>query len=346
MALMSTTSKRGGVPPPPRPLPPPPRADPNQGSVKMDDASASGWPPAKTRPPTIKKTAPQKDQHCRFYNFNTGTCRLPDCCYWHVGEDNWDYHRDELVPEGDKRYVTPESVSRMKEVHEAGRRQARQKKNEPSAGVAKPKSPVPERAPVEEVPKMSNVLLQKWLDAARNEKLKDHSIFLRDRTTLAHSGHEAKVRFPLEEATWTNPEGHTTAITMYKKLHVTWCCMLYGSGKGVMKHLKSCLLLGHVLRYQLKPLLRAYYNIEMENVLFVTETSLDEDAFRSCSFMWSMQFKNLPTVHESRVAGTSSHLIGEGTDAAHVFLKCEAFKMPAELSIISDLDIVITSVEC
>ena len=58
-----------------------------------------------------------------------------------------------------------------------------------------------------------------------------------------------------------------------------------------------------------------------------------------------MVFKTIPKVHESRLAGTSSHLIGEGTDAAHVFLKVEAFKSVAELSIISDLDVVVTKRE-
>ena len=61
--------------------------------------------------------------------------------------------------------------------------------------------------------------------------------------------------------------------------------------------------------------------------------------------MWSMVFKDIPKVHESRLAGTSSHLIGKGTGIEHVFLKVEAFKSVAQLSIISDLDVVVTNVE-
>ena len=201
----------------------------------------------------------------------------------------------------------------------------------------------PEETP-EEPKGVSSLLLQKWLDEGRMEPLQCDSVFNRDRVTLKLEGHPDKVRFPFEKAIW-NTEYGDVSLTMHKKTHVVWSCMLYGSGKGVMQHLQSCLLLGFKLRYELKPLLLQKFNIEFENVLFVTEAALDEWGFRACSHVWSMVFHDIPKVHESRLAGTSKHLIGEGTDPSHLFLKAEAFKSTAGLSIISDVDLVVTSPE-
>ncbi len=51
-------------------------------------------------------------------------------------------------------------------------------------------------------------------------------------------------------------------------------------------------------------------------------------------------------MHESRlVANTSAYWRGTIFNAAHVFLKCEAFLMEAALSFISDLDLVVTNIE-
>ena len=296
--------------------------------------------------PPAKKSSPyKKAQHCRFFDFGRSTCHLASCNYAHIDELNWDHHEKKWLREGANGYVTAELVEKLGTVHEEARRRLHHDKKEETVTVA---DELEDKA--SEVDKttdtmschMSDSLLQTWLDDAREEDMQEHSVFRRDRVTLAFQGQKEKVRFPLEAAVWETPEG-PVSITMHKKIHVMWSCMLYGSGKGVMRHLQSCLLLGYKLRYELKPLLLKMYNIEFENVLFVTETSLDEPAFRACSFMWSMVFKDVPEVHETRLSGTSSHLIGEGLDAAHVFLKVEAFKAPAELSIISDLDLVVTS---
>lgn len=84
------------------------------------------------------------------------------------------------------------------------------------------------------------------------------------------------------------------------------------------------------------------FNIGFKNVLFVTPSTLDEYACRACSMVWRMVLRNIPTVHESPLAGTSKHLIGETTAPSHLFLKVEAFKATLGLSIISDLDLVVT----
>jgi len=107
----------------------------------------------------------------------------------------------------------------------------------------------------------------------------------------------------------------------------------------------SCLLLGYRLSYDLKPSMRNKYNLEFGNVLFVTETGLEEAPFGACSLVWGMIFRHFPEVHESRVTSTSASMIGEGADTTYVLLKVEAFRMPAEFSIIRDFDLVVTKVE-
>ena len=298
-------------------------------------------------PPPKKQRSDKQHQHCRFFNLGDGSCHLATCNFLHVDDKNWDHHRRAYVGEKDNGYVTREQVETLRQVHAEARRHLRAKKQQETTTAAEEVAahiPVEESVVEEKKKIVTYELLQQWLDCARSEMMKEDSVFLRDRVTLSLEGFPDKVRFPLEAAVWSTPNGNIS-ITMHKKLHVTWSCMLYGTGKGVMQHLQSCLVLGYKLRYELKPWLAAKYNITFENVLFVTDTALEQAEFCACSFMWSMVFKDIPKVHESRLAGTSSHLIAEGTNAAHVFLKVEAFKVPAELSIISDLDVVVTRPE-
>jgi len=91
--------------------------------------------------------------------------------------------------------------------------------------------------------------------------------------------------------------------------------------------------------------MRNKYNLEFGNVLFVTETGLEEAPFGACSLVWGMIFRHFPEVHESRVTSTSASMIGEGADTTYVLLKVEAFRMLAEFSIIRDFDLVVTKVE-
>ena len=346
--IMATAPKYGGQLPPP---PAPPVASWSEYSKKHHDGKslrnvvdqhAASSPP----PPKKQRHNSQSYHHCRFYNFGKSTCHLANCNFAHVNTWNYDITEGRYVEKNESHFVTEEVVSKLAEVHVKAIRKLRHEKEQnqkDSVSVYEVSDGQPEDQQ-EELEKMSSQLLQTWLDSARREEMQDNSVFNRDRVTLTFHRFEDKVRFPFEEAVWQTDNGDVS-LTMRRKTHVTWSCMLYGKRKGVMRHLQSCLLLGYKLRYELKPLLLKKYNIEFENVLFVTETSLDECAFRACSFVWSMVFKDIPKVHESRLAGTSKHLIGEDTDAAHLFLKVEAFKMPAYLSILSDLDLVVTELE-
>jgi hypothetical protein len=346
--VMVTAPKyRGPLPPPPAP----PGVPLSEYSTKdhhgkslreVVDQHAASSPP----PPKKKRHTSQSYQHCRFYNFGKSTCHLANCNFAHVDTWNYDIKEGRYVEKNESHFVTEEVVSKLAEVHVKAIRKLRQEKEQKqmdSVSVYEV-SDGQQEDQQQELEEMSSQLLQIWLDSARQEEMQENSVFNRDRVTLTFHGFEDKVRFPFEEAVWQRDNGDVS-LTMRRKTHVTWSCMLYGKRKGVMKHLQSCLLLGYKLRYELKPLLLKKYNIEFENVLFVTETALDECSFRACSFVWSMVFKDIPKVHESRLAGTSKHLIGEETHAAHLFLKVEAFKMPAELSVLSDLDLVVTEPE-
>ena len=49
--------------------------------------------------------------------------------------------------------------------------------------------------------------------------------------------------------------------------------------------------------------------------------------------------------HPSRLASVSQHLPGDAIDPAHVFLKVEAFKLDAPISVINDLDMLVLNEE-
>ena len=168
------------------------------------------------------------------------------------------------------------------------------------------------------------------------------SIFRKDIINLI-TCHGVRKRYPFEECLLRDAQNNiVTKIEIHQEIDIVWCSMLYGKRSGVMAFLANCLQLGYMLRYCIKPIL-AKQGIRFENVLFVTDTALDEDSFRAVSFVWSIKCCDLPTVHEARVAQTSTHLIGEETSPEHVFLKVEAFKMDADIAIVSDLDVIVSN---
>jgi hypothetical protein len=99
------------------------------------------------------------------------------------------------------------------------------------------------------------------------------------------------------------------------------------------------LLLGNSLRKEVRPRLAAH-NISFSNVLFVTEESLQESELKAASFFWSIKKVKLPQVNEKRLKTVSKHLI-DSVAPEHVFLKVEAWKMTARLSVIADLDMMV-----
>ncbi len=42
-----------------------------------------------------------------------------------------------------------------------------------------------------------------------------------------------------------------TKVGVHQTTDMVWCATLYGGGAGVMRHVKACLLLGYVWRYEL-----------------------------------------------------------------------------------------------
>jgi hypothetical protein len=105
-----------------------------------------------------------------------------------------------------------------------------------------------------------------------------------------------------------------------------------------MTHLNSALLMGAALRQEVKPRLSAR-GVTFSNVLFVTEASLEEAELKAASFFWSINRVKLPAVNENRLRTVSEHLI-DSVAPEHVFLKVEAWKMHARLSVIADLDML------
>lgn len=301
-------------------------------------------PPPSTPSPMAVPARKHADgaNHCRWYNFGhaSGRCAFGDACkYWHVDEQNWDHGLQEQVEAGDKREVTPEVVEKLRPFFEA----VKAKKRSEKRGSAAEEPPAQRQKTDEPVENMTEPLLQQWLDNARNEDMMPTAAFLRDIVKLKFDEGVVKKRYPYEEATLFDADNAVLhRVQVHQETDIVWCAMLYGKSGGIMPHLSSCLLLGYQLRYVIRPLL-AKKGIRMENVLFVTETALEEDAFRAVSFMWSMKFCKLPEVHQNRVMKTSGHLKSDGIEPEHVFLKVEAFKMDADLSIISDLDVVITN---
>jgi hypothetical protein len=185
--------------------------------------------------------------------------------------------------------------------------------------------------------------MNNWLDKARKEAMDPDSPFLEHIVHLDYNGMTVK-RFPHEAAVFKGADGTSHRISMRSKSHVVWTSILFGRGEPLMRHLTNALLLGHALRYYVKPFLACEYNIVMENVLFLTSTSLTEDALRAVSFLWAIKPVDMPPVHPSRLAGVSQHLRDVQVDEAHIFLKCNAFRMThTEFVIISDLDIVVTN---
>ena len=90
----------------------------------------------------------------------------------------------------------------------------------------------------------------------------------------------------------------------------------------------------------MKPCLLAK-GVSFANVLFVTPDALEEFELRAVSWFWSIRIVTLPEVSEARLRTLGEHLCDENLHPAHVFLKVEAFKIAAKISVISDLDVLI-----
>jgi Zinc finger C-x8-C-x5-C-x3-H type (and similar) len=182
-----------------------------------------------------------------------------------------------------------------------------------------------------------------WVHAARQEPMAEQSVLLKDAIHIKTKQGET-LRYPYEELRTYNDDGTLAdQIEISAKVDVAWCAMLYGRKTKVMTHLSSALMMGAALRQEIRPRLAAK-NISFSNVLFVTEDSLEESELKAASFFWSIKKVSLPVVNENRLSSVSSHLI-DSVAPEHVFLKVEAWKMRAGLSVIADLDMLILNPE-
>jgi hypothetical protein len=152
------------------------------------------------------------------------------------------------------------------------------------------------------------------------------------------------LRYPYEELRTYDQNGNVAEnIEISSTVDVAWCAMLYGRKSKVMTRLSSALLMGAALRKEVRPRLAAQ-NISFSNVLFVTESSLEESEVKAASFFWSIRKVKLPVVNENRLKSVSDHLI-DSVAPEHVFLKVDAWKMSARLSVIADLDMLILNAD-
>jgi len=211
----------------------------------------------------------------------------------------------------------------------------------PSTSAAEPKSPEA-KLPIAGST-INEHKMNAWLDGARSEQMLPNSIFLKDVIVLTTGDGQEIRRFPFEtsELVTSNIGAVPVTVSVHSETCIVWSAMLYGTGERLMTHLNNALVLGYQLRHKLKPALEKL-NLTFQNLLYITTSALEEDSFRAVSFLWSIKFVSLPVVDKDRLESTSQHLIGENTEAGHVFLKCEAFKLlSVQLSIISDLDILV-----
>ena len=102
------------------------------------------------------------------------------------------------------------------------------------------------------------------------------------------------------------------------------------------------LLLGYMLRYELKPIM-ARSGKRLENVLLVSDNSLEKAAAQAVCNFWPLRVVDLPEVHEDRRAATSKRLTARALDDRRVFLKKMIFRTEAKVGVISDIDLVVTN---
>ena len=107
---------------------------------------------------------------------------------------------------------------------------------------------------------------------------------------------------------------------------------------------EKALLFGRELKHKVGPIL-AQEGVTFSNVLFITDHALERPFVKALSQYRAIQVKPVPEVHQDRLAATSSHLKAEGINDAHVFLKRETYKAKAFVSVISDLDMIVTNPE-
>ena len=187
--------------------------------------------------------------------------------------------------------------------------------------------------------------IHKWLHEERSVPDQKCELFARHAVQLLTSNGETVYRCPYEEYHYDTAPGRDKCwFKIAGNMDVVWCTMLYGRGERLQQHLANALILGADMRQKVGPAMMRR-GLTFANVIFLTEDALEEFEVKAISWWWSVVQVSLPKVNSGRLASVSKHLLGDAIDPAHVFLKVEAFKMNATVSVISDLDMLVLNPE-
>ena len=300
------------------------------------------------------------------YWFKWGVCsKGADCKFTHVDEHGFDWHatNDHTSPAGSQTRPPQEWARPKRSATAAGL-------TDTTATTSKSSMPTPpwskrsrssDVVVIDEAPMASsssqdraepppftpvytpatNRQVYEWLSQERAVKDQKAGLFVRDASQLTTDKGETVYRAAYETFRVHDENGTVvTEFTLGANADICWCTMLYGRGDRVQKHLANALMLGSDLRRKVKPLL-SNLGCSFANVLFVTPDALDEYELKAVSWFWSIKIVEVPEVSASRLRSIAGHLCDENIHAAHVFLKIEAFKIQARISMISDLDMLI-----
>ena len=190
-----------------------------------------------------------------------------------------------------------------------------------------------------------NADIHKWLHEERSVPDQKCDLFERHAVQLLTSTGETVYRCPYEEYHYDTAPGQDKCwFKIAGNMDVVWCTMLYGRGERLQQHLANALILGADMRQKVRPAMMRR-GLTFANVIFLTDDALEEFEVKAISWFWSVVPVALPKVNSSRLASVSQHLLGDAIDPAHVFLKVEAFKMNATISVINDLDMLVLNEE-
>ena len=184
-----------------------------------------------------------------------------------------------------------------------------------------------------------------WLHEERSVEDQKCDLFERHAVQLLTDDGQTVYRCPYEEYHYDTAPGQDKRwFKIAGNCDVVWCTMLYGKGERLQQHLANALILGADMRQKVRPAMMKR-GLTFANVIFLTDDALEEHEVKAVSWFWSVVQVALPKVNSERLETVSKHLLGDSIDPAHVFLKVEAFKMNAKISVISDLDLLVVNAE-
>ena len=296
-----------------RPLPPPPQPPEVPRSKRSRGEEPPPPQPPEAPEPKRRRREERSGNHCRDFNFGANACwRDDNCRFWHVTECNYDAILKQKVELGDEKYVTAEIIKKLRKVYAGAKEVVNLNEDdakEPSRSSEDFKKHQRSRR---------QQIYEEALDTERNGKVQPYNKFHRDLITLKVDGQVVK-RFAYEMATF-RVAGVEVSAEVKLDTDVAWCCMLYGTQETLGDRLRMAVVLGYMLRYELKPIM-AQSGKRLENVLFVSDISLEKAAIQVVCNFWPLRVVDLPEVHEDRRAATSRHLTVQELDDRHVFLK-------------------------